>query len=688
MSSGVDLQGFLGAYLAEADEHLANANERTLAIEAALTQGTSNGRAVRDLFRILHTIKGLSAMVGVEPVVVIAHHLESILRAADRGTAALTPAAIEVVFESLRAIEQRLRAIEKGAPPAAVSAALLARLEKHDGHGERAEVATVAGELDLAPELAARLAPFEREQLLKGGAEGRRVLCAQFVPSPKRAAEGLTINSVRERVGSLAEIVKVIPLAIPSSDAAPGGLSFQILLVTSAEELEIATAAGCESAAVRSIVRARAVAVDAEHPAAAIVDDDGDPLEIDREDTAFGDSQARTVLRVDVGRVDEAMDRLAALIVTRSRLARAVAAMEGQSGVRRELQSIVQESSRQLRDMRASLLRIRMVPFSEVLARLPLVVRGLRRTTGKEVRLETQAADAELDKSVAERVFPALVHLVRNAVDHGLGTPEERVREGKPTEGTVRIVCSSRTNRQLALQVIDDGRGIDRAALARSIGMPIAEGDGALLDVLCRPGLSTRTEATTTSGRGMGMDIVRKIVVEQLGGELTLETTPGVGTTFTLLIPLTVSILDAFIVQCGDERFAVPVSIVEEIIELDARAVVRGPALGGGATALIERRGDTIPVVELSRILGAARDAGARQALIVRRGSEPVAFALDRVLTQQETVVRPLVDPLVQVAGIAGSTDLGDGRPTLVLDLVAMVAGLGRSRLGESGRAA
>jgi two-component system chemotaxis sensor kinase CheA len=385
------------------------------------------------------------------------------------------------------------------------------------------------------------------------------------------------------------------------------------------------------------------------------------------------------------------MDRLSALIVTRSRLARAVAALEGHSVAVRELQTIVQENARQLRDLRGALLRIRMVPFAEVLSRLPLILRGIRRTSGKEVRLETRAADAELDKAVAERIFPALVHLVRNAVDHGMGTREERLRQGKKAEGTVSILCSARSNRYLAIEVIDDGRGVDREALARATGSEVPAGDVGLLEVLCRPGLSTRTEATTTSGRGMGMDIVRKIVVEQLGGDLSIQSRAGEGTTFTLQIPLTVSILDAFTVQCGPQRFTVPVAIVEEIVELDQRKVTRGPGgKGGEGTALIERRGETIPLVDLAHVLGLGRESpvGLRQALVVRRGIEPVAFGLDRVLSQQETVVRPLVDPLVQAPGIAGSTDLGDGQPTLVLDLVAMVAALGRPSRGERGRAA
>ena len=684
MSERIELDTFLSAYLSEAEEHLAAATEKALAIEGALKGGASNGRAVRDLYRILHTVKGLSAMVGVEPIVAIAHRLESILRAADRGVAALTLPALELIFEALRAIEHRLRALEQGKAVLAMPPSLLARLDAHDVRGAPATPGSAREVVfDLDPSIDAKLAGFERDQLLKGHAEGRRALRAEFVPSPRKAAEGLTINSVRDRVGSLAEIVKVVPVAVASTEMAPGGLSFLFLLLTSAEDLEIAAAAGCDLGAVRSLIAGTM------GPLAVPDADDADQTGADGAaldpagEIETPELHARSVLRVDVVRVDDAMDRLSALIVTRSRLARAVGALEGHSVAIRELQTIVQENARQLRDLRGALLRIRMVPFSEVLSRLPLILRGIRRTSGKEVRLETRAADAELDKAVAERIFPALVHLVRNAVDHGIGPREERLRQGKKAEGTVSIICSARSNRYLAIEVVDDGRGVDREALARSMGSEVPAGDVGLLEAMCRPGLSTRTEATTTSGRGMGMDIVRKIVVEQLGGDLSVHSRPGEGTTFTLQIPLTVSILDAFTVQCGQQRFTVPVAIVEEIVELDHRKVIRGPGRKGEErTALIERRGETIPLVDLARVLGLNRDSpeGPRQALVVRRGVEPVAFALDRVITQQETVVRPLVDPLVQAPGIAGSTDLGDGQPTLVLDLVAMVVALGRPR--------
>lgn len=669
MSLEVDLGEFLTAYLAEAEEHVNAANSRLLTIERAVEAGGADPRAVRDLFRTLHTLKGLSAMVGVEPIVAIAHAMESIVRGADRTGATLPAETLESLFGGLRAIEERLAAVSRGDTAAPAPAAVLERLETTPRPSARGRAAPSAT-LELEPALRAKLAPFEEQLLLTASAQGKRALRAEFAPSPARAAQGLTITTVRERLAAIADIVKVAPVATPIAEDAPGGLRFVILLVTHADDAAIAEAIGGAADGVKPLLAT------SEEPAPESFASHYPGDDIDAGEGARR-AVGRGMLRVDVARVDDALERLSALLVTRARLARSVAELGRTGAQTRELQVIVQETTRQLRDMRAAILGLRMVPFADVLARLPLVLRGLSRASGKEVRLVTETNDAELDKSVAERVFPVLVHLLRNAVDHGIEAAAERLRASKPPYGTVRVSCTMASNRQLVIRVADDGGGIDHEALARTVGHSIEPTGAAILEVLCRPGVSTRREATATSGRGMGMDIVRKIVVEQLGGEVALETTRGAGTIFSLQIPVTVAVLDAFTVSCEGETFAVPISSVEEIVEIDPASVVT-TSFGGRRVSLFERRGEAVTLVHLFDALGrersgSARD-GARHGVVVRRAGEPVAFLLDRVVGQQETVVRPLVDPLVQAPGLAGCADLGDGRATLVLDLVALAS--------------
>jgi two-component system chemotaxis sensor kinase CheA len=649
----VDLGEFVSGFLAESDDLLSAASSALLAIEAAQKTGKGSPRSVREAFRALHTIKGLSSMVGVEPVVSLAHQMEALLRRADQG-GALDAHAVDALLQGVRAIEQRVRALREGRPIPAAPVQLLHRLEEMDDGPARGASGS-ALQVDLEPELLAKLAAMDRDQLAQGIAAGKSALRAEFTPTPAKAAAGVSITTVREQLKAVAEIVKVLPRAIPASEEAPTGLSFVLLLLTDKGQDAIAAQLPNAELSLRALAAAPAPAVD--------------ELDLEPDDADIGRSSG--LIRVEVSRLDEAMEKLSALIVTRFRLSRAVADLSARGADVRQLSQIVAENARQLRDLRAAVLQVRMVRVADVLDRVPLLVRGLQRNTGKQVRLSMDLGSAEVDKAVADRIFPAVVHLVRNAVDHAIETPQERKAAGKPEEGQLRIVCASRGGNQLELTVEDDGRGVDREKVARRAGRLTPQTDEGLLDLLCTPGFSTRDEASTTSGRGMGMDIVRGIAEGQLGGELSMATRPGHGTTFTLRVPLTVTIVDAFTFECAGQRFVTPVSAVEEIVEIDPAAVVHAAGLRGKAS-MVQRRGQALQLVQLANIFHLAEEAPATRALVVRRGAEATGIAVHRMLGQQEVVVRPMEDKLVRVAGVAGATDLGDGRPTLVLDLVAV----------------
>ena len=681
-SNGVELKEFLAAYLAEVGEQLDAANGTLLKIEVSAAGALPNARAVRDLFRALHTIKGLSAMVGVEPVVAIAHRMESVLRASD-GTGGQLPAAgVDTLLFGLREIEKRVRELASGASVSEPPADLLDALDRLDPVAAPPATVRAPATLDLDPVLAGRLAAFELDLLVAGAEAGRRALRVDFVPSAEKAASGLSITAVRERLSGIADVIKVLPLSRASAASPLGGLSFALLMVTSSSDAEIAAAVEVDPSAVERLASVR---VEEAVPSRLA------PLPAEEIATGANSEPMRQgFVRVDVVRLDDAMDQLSALIVTRSRLARAVVDLKAAGVGVRELTEILKDNTRQLRDLRAAILRVRMVLLTDVLDRVPLIVRGLRRDSGKLVRLDIDVGTAELDKAVAERLFPAIVHLIRNAVDHALETPSERRSAGKAEEGTVRITCAAHSNTRLELTITDDGRGVDRASVALRTRTALGQTDAALLEAICLPGLSTRAEASTTSGRGMGMEIVKRIVVDELGGEIFMKTELGKGTSFTLRVPLTIAIVDAFVVECANQRFVVPVSVVEEILEIDhaqTRFAPSRPDLHGTAPlGMVQRRSETLPLLDLASILRLPGDyERPRQALVVRRGGEPVAFAVHRVLGQQEAVVRPLVDRLVQVTGISGAADLGNGKPTLVLDLCALFSH--RGALGQESAA-
>ncbi len=667
----VDLADFLPAYLVEVEELLGTAHSHLLVLETAARQRSASPRAARELFRAIHTIKGLSAMIDVEPIVEVAHAMETLLRQVNQAGGRLSEVALEPLMEGLRAIEQRVRQLADRKPVTGIPKGLIDRLEGLEaGTQGNTSQPTRPAALELEPALAAKLSATEQEQLLAGVTAGRRAMRLDYVPSAESTAQGLTINTVRERVGRLGEIIKVVPL----SRAAPGGgnLTFALLVLTEAADAALLEALGGPPATVRQLAASPEPA-----PAEPLFPE---PLAAEEVEESVAEPRRNNVLRVEVARLDDALEKLAALVVNRSKLTRAAAELTAAGANTRDLMQVLQENARQLRDLRSAILHLRMVRVGDVLDRLPLLVRGLRRTTGKQVRLELEVGDAELDKAVADRLLPALVHLVRNAVDHALERPEERRAAGKPEEGLVRLECHARSSGRLELSVKDDGRGVNAAAVAARAGVPVPNSSTELLELLCRPGLSTRASADTTSGRGMGMDIVKRIIVDQLGGELRMETQPGVGTTFTLGVPLTITIVDAFVFECAALRYAVAVSSVEEIIEVDPSRLVRPPGLADGGVTMVERRGKAIPLVSLERLLQRTthRETIAPKAFIVRQRGTPVAFAVDRLMGQQEIVLRPLEDPLVKVPGVAGATDLGDGQPTLVLDL----SGLGAARGG------
>lgn len=663
------LAEFVSAYVLEAEEHLTAASTHLLATETAIRGGESNLRGVREVFRALHTVKGLSAMVGVEPVVVLSHRMEALLRSADRSQARLPLGAIDVLLRGVRAIEQRVRQFRDGRVVEPAPPDLLREIDAFDAESP---LLPGGGELtlDLPPELANKLGAAELEQVRLGLVHGKTALCVSFEPATEKAERGVTIKLVREALERLGEIVKVVPVSLQGS-ASGAGLAFAIIMLTSAEPTLVANAVDGQLSVVTV----------ASPPSA--TSDTPLPPELASSDTDLDfEGQPQGFVRVDVARLDDSVERLSALIVNRFRMNRAIAKLTAAGVDTRDLLQIQNEGGRQLRDLRAAIFRVRMVPTAELLERIPLLVRGLRRSVDRLVQVQIDAGTTEVDKAVAERLFPALVHLVRNAVDHAIESPDERARRGKPPEGLLKISCAARSDTWLELLIEDDGRGIDSEAVARKARRDVPTSEAALLEMLCTPGLSTRDIATTTSGRGMGMEIVKR-TIDQLGGALSLRTTLGSGSVFILRVPLSLSIVDGFSFVCAGQRFVVPVSTVDEIIEVDEAALVHSPSSATGAqrVSMMERRGKVVPLLSLAGVLGLGQSSD-KKALVVRRGAEVVAFAVDRMLGQQEVVVRPLEDELLQVRGITGATDLGDGKPTLVLDLAGLGSAMNRSELG------
>lgn len=672
MAGHVDLKDFVAGFLLEAEEHLHSANRNLVATAAALKKGLPEPRAVRELFRSLHTIKGLSAMVGAEPIVEISHEMEGLLRAADRAGGRLSESTLDLILQGNRAIEERVRNIPRtgiagilAVPKSLVESLALAQ------RGSAVAPVNAQTALDLPEEISRVLSVSDREQLIQGARAGSRVIFLEFQPSPKNSALGINITTVRERLAKLGELVKVVPR---SSAGSPTGIAFGLLLVTSAEDNAVTDAVGGDEGTLRVVTVAAAEPSVADAGSAAGLES-GPDAEPESQEWL---STEQSSIRVDVRRLDESLEQLSSLFVTRFKLERVAAGLTAQGVDTRDLKAVLAENTRQLRRLRTAISEARMVPLSELLQRLPLVVRGITRESQKSVNVTINAGSAEVDKAVADKVFPAVVHLVRNAVDHAIETREERRAAGKNEVGELTITCDDSSGTNLVLTVTDDGRGVDRESVARKLGRPVARDDNELLDQICSAGLSTSTKLTHTSGRGMGMDIVKR-TVEVLGGTLALHTEEGKGSTLTLRVPVTVTIVDVFSFVSAGQVFVAPVAIVDEIVEVDRATTVDVPVphLTGPQPRLLQHRGKAIPLFSLEGVLqGRSESSFPLRAMVVNQRRGAIAFGVDRMIGQQEAVVRPIDDSLVRVTGMAGATDLGDGKPTLVLDLATLGASL------------
>jgi len=348
------------------------------------------------------------------------------------------------------------------------------------------------------------------------------------------------------------------------------------------------------------------------------------------------------------------------------------------------LRSALSQLERNVRELQESVMRVRMVPISFVFSRFPRMVRDLSQRLGKQVELQMTGGDTELDKTVLEKIGDPLVHLVRNSIDHGIESPEQRQASGKHPRGQLRLHACQRGS-SITVQVSDDGGGLKRErilAKARErslIGADERLADEAVCNLIFLPGFSTVEQATEISGRGVGMDVVKRNV-EELGGSIEVRSEPGVGSRFSITLPLTLAIVDGQTVAVGDESYIVPLTAIIESLQLRTASVSQ--VVGHGE--VLAFRGEYLPVLRLAHLFnsgaGRARDANAGLIMVVEGDGRRVGLCVDELLGQQQVVVKPLDANYGQVEGIAGATILGDGSVALILDIAALTLAVSARR--------
>jgi two-component system, chemotaxis family, sensor kinase CheA len=341
---------------------------------------------------------------------------------------------------------------------------------------------------------------------------------------------------------------------------------------------------------------------------------------------------------------------------------------------RQTRQSQLLESNLQIaalvEEIRNGTLQLRMVPIGETLARFRRVVRDTAAELGKDIQLEIVGGESELDKSVVERIADPLMHLVRNALDHGLETPAERLASGKPAQGRLTISASHESG-SILIRIEDDGRGIDRAkVLARAWKSGLVENgvtppDADILNLIFEPGFSTAEKVTNLSGRGVGMDVVRRNI-QALRGSVTLQSVPQQGSQIDIRLPLTLAIIDGFLVGVGPSKFIFPLDAVVEVIESQPTAT----RVDGAGRSIVELRGQVLPVVSLRTLYALESEAPERSSVVViQAGTNRYGVMVDSLLGQHQTVIKPLGRMFRSLRGMAGSSILGNGEVALIFDV-------------------
>ena len=637
-------------FLAEADEHLVGIRQGLLELESSVGKTQPDPKTVESLFLEFHSFKGISAIVGLASAEAVAHATEDFLRLMRDGKSQLSAKGLEMLTASVHKLEQFVAAFRSDAVMPGYESLLgsiRAECEQASAGASRGPSRTGALDTDL-------LTKAEEAK-----ARGLQLWLFSFTPTKQLDAAGISVSSIREELLKFGEILKATPQV-----QGKGVLKFEFLVAARDTPNDLAAWEA------KGVTIQPAVPENLGYQAAPAAPAQTGAVE---HNPFLAPSH---IVRVDLKRLDELMRITGEMVIHRSRLDAQLARLQGNAG-RVDLRGVQEASGslgRSLKELREAIMRVRLVPVAEIFARMPFVVRDLARQTRKKVRLELAGQDTAIDKYLIERLKDPLLHLVRNAFSHGVETAEERAAASKPEEAIIKLSASTIADSVL-IRVKDDGRGINPDTIAQrakhlGIDIPDRLDNQAVLDVLCSPGFSTTEDADRASGRGMGMTAVHTII-RDLGGNLTLESEEGRYTQFTIRLPLTLAIAETLLVEAAGQKCAIPQSFVREILHATEDQV----QIANGVEVIPYREG-VLPLVRLADLFRLGISQRPKMCLLViesDRGS--VGLWAEKVLGQKEVVVSALRDPLIQVPGISGATELGDGKPVLILDGVSLTSG-------------
>jgi len=655
-------------FVSEAEEILERMREDYLDLDDQRSAGGEvDPDLINRLFRSAHSLKALAGMFGLESIQGLAHHLEDILDGLRLGRMSLESPLIRLIDEAIRLFANLLESVGDDEALAAFNEPvedLANRIE------ESAKETAAGGELqslEIDTALLRALTEYEEHRLRENIQRGRHIMLVGSTFEIMSFDEGL--SELSDAIRAMGEVLSTLPAP---GDTPESQIRFSLLVASDLNIAELTEALDFPDAEVQS-VRVGSPTAGAESKPTEPEPAPQSPVSPEVESLR---SISETV-RVDIRKLDELMNLVGELVIQRSSIAdiaTRLSALPQSAKIGMELSKIHKSLDRKLKGIQSAVLEVRMVPMRQIFDKVSRVVRSLRRDLQKDVRLEVSGADTELDKLIVEELVDPLMHIVRNAIDHGIESAQDRVDSGKDAQGCVRIDAFQRGN-HVVISVCDDGKGIDRGALfdrAVSLGLIPAGAeltDREVLNLIFSPGLSTQSEVSETSGRGVGMDVVRENVTA-LGGAVEVESVPGRGTTISMTLPITLAIIQSLIVVVGEHRFAIPINAVHETLLIDASEIQRSEG-----REILDLRGDAVLLRSLADEfeLGLSRSSEKQFAVIVGLGEQRIGLLVDRLDGQQDTVIKPIQGPHKNVRGFAGATELGDQGAVLVVDISTLV---------------
>jgi len=634
----VDLSQYAELFLAESREHLSACNQLLLEWE----RHPAAPEPVGGIFRAVHTVKGMAATMGYARVADLAHRMENLLDHLRRGAAGRRAGddVLQLLFRATDALEKAIQLSAAGREREADVVGIVAELDRTV---QRFAPDTTPRHAPAAPEAPAPVAP-------PAAGPGRRVRVTLRPEAPLKGPRALIVLKRAQGLGVVSQ-VQPSPAAI-EADEFEGTFSFWLAGPTPADRVvaSLKVAGDVEAVEVEDEAAGRL-----EPGAAAGVGGGATPLE---------SGKARHI-RVDLRRLDTLMDQIGELVTVRGRLNDLAAERRDPA-----IDDLALQVSRLSSDLQAEIIQARMTPVWQVFDRFPRLVRDLARELGKPVAFRVEGKEIELDRAILDELGDPLVHLLRNAADHGIEPAAERRRAGKKPEGEI-VLAAVRERASVAISIADDGRGIDRAhilAKAKADGLVDAHvetlTDDQLLRVLARPGFTTAAAVTNVSGRGVGIDVAMTRI-RALGGTIDIRTEVGKGTTFVLRLPVTLAIVRALIAAVGRERYALPLTYVAETVEF---GVVPMTTVEGREAMVLRDR--VVPLVHLRQLLGVNGDPppARRPVIVLEMGERRAGVIVDGMLGQQEIVVKGFDAPRGTLPVFSGATIMGDGVPALILD--------------------